>query len=299
MKLRKQIDKMLVKPGSKVQLKDHPTDYDNKGVEKQEAAQLLQNGINSMILLQDKLYSHNEHSVLVVVQAMDAAGKDSIVKHVLSGLNPTGVRVTPFKSPTDIELEHDYLWRHNLALPSRGEIGIFVRSHYENVLVTRVHPEYILREKIPGIYKLKHVDKAFFKQRFRQINDWERHLSENGMTIIKIFLHSSKDEQKKQFIDRIDDPSKNWKFSMGDLKERLLWDQYMGAYEDLLNHTSTKYAPWFIVPADDRWFARVSVSAIIQNEFEKLRLKYPEVSPEQKEALASAKTSLLSEPDDL
>lgn len=295
MKLKKQIEKMRVKPGSKVTLTDHPTDYENKGVAKQDAGQMLQNGIDAMIVLQDKLYSHNEHSVLIVIQAMDAAGKDSMVKHVLSGLNPTGVRVTPFKAPTGTELEHDYLWRHNLALPARGEIGIFVRSHYENVLVTRVHPEYILGEKIPGIDKVKKVDKAFFRQRFRQINDWERHLTENGMTIIKIFLHSSKDEQKKQFIDRIDDPAKNWKFSVGDLKERQLWDEYMIAYEDLLNHTSTQYAPWFIVPADDRWFARLSVSAIIQSEFEKLQLNYPEVSAEQKEALATAKASLLAE----
>lgn len=295
MKLKKQIDKMRVTPGSKIVLKDHPTDYENKGITKEDSASMLQSGIDAMIVLQDKLYSHNEHSILIVIQAMDAAGKDSMVKHVLSGLNPTGVRVTPFKAPTDTELEHDYLWRHNLALPARGEIGIFVRSHYENVLVTRVHPEYILGEKIPGIDKVKKVDKAFFKQRFRQINDWERHLVENGMTIIKIFLHSSKEEQKKQFIDRIDDPAKNWKFSLGDIKERAHWDEYMAAYEDLLNNTSTKYAPWFIVPADDRWFARVSISAIVQAEFEKLQLNYPEISAEQKAALAGAKNELLSE----
>jgi PPK2 family polyphosphate:nucleotide phosphotransferase len=295
MKLKKVIDKMFIKPGSKVSLDKHPTDYKNKTISKEEASQMMEAGIVELQKMQDKLISHNQHSILVVIQAMDAAGKDSVVKHVLTGLAPGGVRVVPFKAPTDTELEHDYLWRHNLALPARGEIGIFVRSHYENVLVTRVHPEYILNENIPGINKLSKVNDKFFKTRFRQINDWEQHLSENGMTIIKIFLHSSKEEQKKQFMERIDDADKNWKFNIGDIKERAHWDDYMKAYEDLLSHTSTKHAPWFVVPADDRWFARISIGSIIYREFERLKLSYPVVSEEQKQQLAEARKLLLAE----
>ena len=295
MKFEKQISQMLVKPGTKVLLKDHPTDHGDKGLTKEMADKLMKTGVEVLKKMQDKLYSHNQHSVLIVIQAMDAAGKDSLVKHVLGGLSPAGVKVVPFKAPTDTELEHDYLWRHNLALPARGEIAIFVRSHYENVLITRVHPEYVLGEKIPGIDKLKNVNKNLFRTRFRQINDWERHLTENGMTIIKIFLHSSKDDQKKQFMERIDDPSKNWKFNIADIAERGHWDEYMSAYEDMLSHTSTEYAPWYIVPADDRWFARMSAGAIIFNEFNKMKLSYPVVTEEQKKALLTAKQQLVNE----
>jgi PPK2 family polyphosphate:nucleotide phosphotransferase len=295
MKLEKQIAKMSIKPGTKVSLDKHPTEYKNKSISKEEASQMMESGIVEMRKMQDKLISHNQHSILIIIQAMDAAGKDSAVKHVLTGLAPGGVRVVPFKAPNSIELGHDYLWRHNLALPTRGEIGIFVRSHYENVLVTRVHPEYILNEKIPGYDKLSKISNKLFKTRFRQINDWERHLSENGMTIIKIFLHSSKDEQKKQFMERIDDASKNWKFNMGDINERAHWDAYMKAYEDLLSNTSTEHAPWFVVPADDRWFASISIGSIIYREFERLKLSYPTVSEEQKQQLAEARKQLLAE----
>jgi len=295
MKLEKQLEKMFIKPGTKVSLDKHPADYKNKSITKEEASQLMESGIVELRKMQDKLISHNQHSILIVIQAMDAAGKDSVVKHVLTGLAPSGVRVIPFKAPTSTELEHDYLWRHNLALPARGEIGIFVRSHYENVLVTRIHPEFILKENIPGYDNLKKIDDKFFKTRFRQINNWERHLSENGMTIIKIFLHSSKEEQKNQFMERIDDPDKNWKFNIGDIKERAYWDDYMRAYEDLLSNTSTKHAPWFVVPADDRWFARISIGSIIYREFERLKLSYPTVSEEQKQQLADARKQLLAE----
>lgn len=287
------MDKMFVKPGSKVSLKDHPADYHYTDISKEKAEKLLLAGSEDLKVLQDKLYSHDQHSVLIVIQAMDAAGKDSLVKHVIGQLNPGGVKVVPFKAPTAKELEHDYLWRHNMALPGRGEIVIFVRSHYENVLVTRVHPEYILGEKIPGIDHLKKVNKAFFRNRFRQINDWERHLSENGTTIIKIFLNSSREEQMKQFMERIDDPTKNWKFNMADINERKHWDKYRNAYEDLLSHTSTSYAPWYIIPADDRWFARVAAASIIFNEFEKLKLDYPRVTGEKLQALQDARKHLL------
>ena len=294
-RIKKAIEKMLVKPGKKISLKDYQTDFKQKGVEKEEGEALLKAGIEQLAEMQDILYAHNEHSLLVVIQAMDAAGKDSAVKHVMRGLNPTGVKVTPFKAPTHQEYEHDYLWRHNLALPGRGEIGIFIRSHYENVLVTRVHPQYVLNERMPGVDTVKKVDKALFKQRFRQINDWERHLHENGTTIIKIFLHVSKEEQKKQFLERIDDPAKNWKFSMGDLKERALWEDYMQAYEDVFNHTSTPEAPWYIVPADDKWFARLSIAAIIRREFERLDISYPKLTAQQTEELAEARKILMAE----
>lgn len=295
MKLKTQIEQMLVKPGSKVSLKDYPADHKAKSVSKEESAKLMAEGMERLQKIQDKLYSHNQHSVLIVIQAMDAAGKDSLVKHVVGGLSPAGLRVVPFKAPTETELEHDYLWRHNLALPGRGEIVIFVRSHYENVLVTRVHPEYVLAERIPGIGNLKDVNKDLFRTRFRQINDWERYLAENGMTIIKIFLHSSREDQKKQFMERIDDASKNWKFNMADITERQHWDEYMSAYEDLLTHTSTRQAPWYIVPADDRWFARLAAGAIIYDEFEKLKLDYPAVTPEQKKDLETARLQLMNE----
>lgn len=295
MKFKDQVKRMQVKPGSKVSLKDHPSSYKNKAITREKATLLLNDSMKGMQQMQDKLYSHNEYSVLIVIQAMDAAGKDSLVKHVLGSLNPGGVKVVPFKAPTETELEHDYLWRHNLALPARGEIGIFVRSHYENVLVTRVHPQYILGEKIPGINTVDKVTKQFFRTRFRQINDWERYLTENGTRIIKIFLHSSKEEQKKQFMERIEDASKNWKFSMADIKERDFWDDYMDAFEDLLSHTSTEYAPWYILPADDRWFARIAAGAIIYREFEKLKLEYPVVTEEQKKNLEEAKAGLLAE----
>lgn len=288
---------MEVPATQKVKLKNYETKCSQKNIDKAEAQRLMDKGVQQLRELQDKLYSHNEHSVLVVIQAMDAAGKDSVVNHVLSGLNPTGVKVTPFRAPTHIELDHDYLWRHNLALPGRGEIGIFVRSHYENVLVTRVHPGYILSEKIPGIDAFGKIDKAFWKMRYRQINNWEQHLAENGTTIIKIFLYSSKAEQKVQLMERITEPTKNWKFNIGDVEERRYWDDYMHAYEEMLNHTSTTYAPWFVVPADDRWFARLAVSTIIYQEFEKLKLQYPKATPEQLESLQKAKAMLESEED--
>ena len=291
----KQIEKMYVKPGSKVKLDKHPTDYKKKPVNKEEEKTLLNEGVSNIVRIQEMLYSHNQYSVLIIIQAMDAAGKDSLVKHVLSGLNPTGVKVTPYGTPTKTELEHDYLWRHNKALPGRGEIGIFVRSHYENVLVTRVHPEYIVGENIPGYDKIDKIDKALFKTRFRQINDWERYLTENGTKIIKIFLHSGKEEQKKQLMERIEDPAKHWKFNFGDIEERQLWDKYMVAYEDLLNNTSTESAPWYIVPADDRWFARVAASKIIEHEMDKLHLHYPLPDAKLDEQLAKAKSILLNE----
>lgn len=288
---------MLVPPGKKIKLKDYKSDFKqkDKSITREEADTMREEGLVHMRQMQDMLMAEQKHSVLLVIQAMDAAGKDSAVNHVMSGLNPVNVKVVGFKAPTHLELGHDYLWRHQLVLPSRGEIGIFVRSHYENVLVTRVHPEYLLAENIPGIERVEDVTPALFKTRFRQINDWERHLSENGMRIIKVFLYQSKEEQKKQFLERIDDPAKNWKFNTGDLKDRAAWDKFMAAYEDMLNHTSTEWAPWYIIPADDRWFARISLAAIAYREFTKMGLKYPIVSEADKAKLQEAREILMAE----
>jgi len=241
------------------------------------------------------LYAYSKHSVLIILQAMDAAGKDGAVKHIMSGFNPLGVKVYSFKAPNSTELDHEYLWRHQLALPARGEIAIHNRSHYENVLVTKVHPEWILNENIPGIDSVKKIDDAFWKKRYKQIKRFEKNLAENGTVILKFFLHVSKKEQKKRFLERIEDPAKNWKFSLSDLKERAHWDAYQKAYETVLSETSMNVAPWFVIPADDKWYARLAMAEIIASEFAKLDMNYPTVSPAQKEELQKAKVQLLAE----
>lgn len=290
------LSNLKVSPGKKLSLsKDFHTDYDHKMVTRAEGEALLSSGLTKLAEMQDKLYAHDEYAVLIVLQAMDAAGKDGAIKHVLSGLNPSGVKVSSFKVPSKEELDHDYIWRHYKALPARGEIGIFNRSHYENVLVTRVHPEFILNEHLPGISSVKQLDKKFYENRFKQINRFEKNLHENGTVILKIFLHVSKEEQKKRFLERIDNPEKNWKFSLADAAERKLWDQYMEAYEEMLSATSTDYAPWYVLPADDKWFTRLCLGAIIHREFEKLGLEYPVVSDEQKAKLLQVKQELLAE----
>lgn len=294
--VKEYLESLKVKPGKSFSLlKDFQTDVSQKFISKREGELLLQEGIGHLSKMQDKLYAHNEYSILIILQAMDAAGKDGAIKHVMSGLNPQGVKVSAFKAPNAEELDHDYLWRHYKQLPGRGEIGIFNRSHYENVLVTRVHPEYILNEKIPFIDSVKDVDARFWKKRFKQINRFEKNLTENGMIILKFFLHVSKEEQKKRFIERIDNPEKNWKFSVADAQERKHWDTYMKAYEEMLQATSTEEAPWFILPADDKWFTRLVLGAIIKMEFEKLDLSYPEVDAAQLQKLQQAKKELLAE----
>ena len=285
----------LAKPGKNIKLKDFDTDYTGTSLSKQDAETFLALGLNRLSEIQDKLYAHNRYGVLIVFQAMDAAGKDSAVKHVMTGFNPQGVKVFSFKTPSNHELDHDYLWRHYKTLPARGEICIFNRSHYENVLVTRVHPEYILNEHLPGIDAMSKIKKSFWEDRFKQINRFERNISENGTIILKFFLHVSKKEQKKRFIERIDDPSKNWKFSLADLKERGHWNEYQQAYEEAIEATSKDHAPWFIVPADDKWFARLVIAGIIYKQFEKLKLHYPEVNESQKEELKKARLQLMSE----
>lgn len=284
-----------VAEGKKVKLGKLETAYEPKGIEKERSEQLLRESTAKLSELQDKLYAHNRYGILIIFQAMDAAGKDGAVRHVMSGLNPQGVRVTSFKVPSSEELDHDFFWRHYKELPARGEIGIFNRSHYENVLVTKVHPQYLLNENLPKLQSISDANKDFWHARYKQINRFEKNISENGTIILKFFLHLSKEEQKRRFIERIDNPKKNWKFSTSDLKERLMWNQYQEAYEELLSKTSTAHAPWFIIPADNKWSARLAISEIILQEFEQLNIHYPKVSKAQKEELLRAKNTLLSE----
>ena len=289
------IKNFYAKPGKKINLKHFDTKYTGKGLNKKDAEVLLDSGRKRLAEIQDKLYAHNQYSVLIIFQAMDAAGKDGAVKHIMSGFNPLGVKVYSFKAPNSHELDHDFFWRHTISLPARGEIAIHNRSHYENVLVTRVHPEWVLNENIPGVESLKDIDKAFWGSRYKQINRFEKNLVKNGTVILKFFLHVSKKAQKKRFLERIEDPSKNWKFSLSDLKERGFWDDYQKAYEEAISNTSKEHAPWFIIPADDKWYARLAIAYVIFRQFEMLKLSYPEVSPEQKAELQKARLHLMAE----
>ena len=284
-----------VTPGKKFSLKNCKTDIKKKIFDKKTGEEILQKDILEISSMQDKLYAEGKHSILIVLQGMDTSGKDGTVKHLLSGLNPSGVKVHNFKTPSSIELSHDYLWRHYKELPARGEIGIFNRSHYENVLITKVHPEMLLQEKLPGIHSVKDVQKEFWEKRYDQINNFEKIITENGTIILKFFLHLSKDEQKRRFIERIDDPKKNWKFSLADIKERGYWDDYQKAYTEAIYRTSTEYAPWFIIPADDKWYTRTIIGNIIFKRFRQLNLSYPTVSAQFKEILQQAKQTLLVE----
>jgi PPK2 family polyphosphate:nucleotide phosphotransferase len=289
------LKKLQVKPDHAVKLKNYNTDYSADVLSRDDAAVMLQEGLVQLAKTQDKLYAHNRYSVLIIFQAMDAAGKDGAVKHIMSGFNPQGVKVYSFKAPTSNELDHDFIWRHYMALPARGEIAIHNRSHYENVLVTRVHPEYILNENIPGIDSLKDIDQKFWDARLKQINRFEKNLAESGTIILKFFLHISKDEQKKRFLERIDEDDKNWKFSIGDLNERARWDDYQKAYEEAISATSKKHAPWFIIPADDKWYARLAIAAVIYRKFEKLKISYPTLDETQKAMLQKARLQLMNE----
>ena len=289
------IKKLTVTPGKKIRLKDFDTAYRGKALNKQESETMLDASRRHLAQLQDKLYADNRYSVLIILQAMDAAGKDGAVKHIMSGFNPLGVKVYSFKAPNAQELDHDYFWRHELALPARGDIAIHNRSHYENVLVTKVHPEWILKENIPGINTVKKIDDKFWENRYKQIRRFEKNLTGNGMIIMKFFLHLSRKEQKKRFLERIEDPGKNWKFSLSDLKERVFWDDYQKAYEEALSATSTDDSPWFVIPADDKWYARLAIASIITKQFDKLQLNYPVVSQAQKQELQKAKLQLLGE----
>jgi len=292
--MKNEFKNLIVSGGKKISIKDAKTDYTG-GYNKEKAKDALVKSKIEVSQLQEKLYASGTHSLLIIFQAMDAAGKDSAIEHVMSGLNPQGCQVFSFKVPTAEEYEHDFLWRHYKALPERGRIGIHNRSHYENVLVCKVHPEYILSENIPGYSGLEKIDEHFWKQRYQSIRSFEEHLAANGTTILKFFLNVSKDEQKQRFLDRIEDPAKNWKFSSGDIKERALWNDYMKAYEEAINETATKEAPWHIIPADKKWFARLAISEIIEDKLRSLNLKFPVLGEEEQVKLNETKLALLAE----
>lgn len=289
------IENYIVKPKTKANLKKRATRYQGDTLDKDTAADLLEQGRAHLAELQSKLYAHNKHGVLIILQAMDAAGKDGAVKHIMSGLNPQGVKVYSFKAPSQNELDHNYMWRHYIALPARGEIAIHNRSHYENVLVTRVHPEYILGEQLPQINGIEDIDDKFWAARYAQINRMEQNIAENGTLVLKFFLNVSKDEQKRRFLERIDAPEKNWKFSMADVRERQHWDAYQAAYEAAISATSTTAAPWYVIPADDKWFSRLAIAAVIYRRMAELAPEYPTLSEEAQSQLQGAKATLLAE----
>lgn len=288
------LKRLLATPGAEHTVSEFDTHFTGD-LTKQEAGALLAEDIEKLSALQGKLYAQDRYSVLVIFQAMDAAGKDGTIKHVMSGINPQGCQVYSFKQPSAEELDHDYLWRINRCLPERGRIGIFNRSQYENVLIAKVHPEIILSNKLPGVTSLEDVTPKFWKKRYRQINDYERYLTENGTIVIKFFLNVSKDEQKRRFLARLEDEAKNWKFSTSDLKERSYWDDYMKAYSDMLTHTSTEDAPWYVIPADNKWFMRYAVGRILCERMGELDLHYPEMPVEARHKIDDFKKALLDE----
>ncbi len=283
-------ERFRVPEGTKVKLADYSTDPGDTVLEKSDAKELLADGVEMLADFQSKLYAQNKYALLVILQAIDAAGKDGTIKHVMSGVNPAGCQVKSFKVPSEEELEHDYLWRYVRALPERGGIGIFNRSYYEEVLVVRVHPHLLARERFPG-----KLHEKFWETRFEEINHFERYLVNNGTQIVKFFLHLSKEEQKKRFMDRLDSPDKNWKFSENDVKERAYWDDYQTAFEDMLSHTSTSVAPWHVIPADKKWFSRLAVANIIKDELASLKLDYPKLDDQQMQALERAQKILKNE----
>ena len=287
-----------VKAKTKIKLSDFATEYKGKELNKENSISFLESGKEELSILQDKLYAHNKYGILIIFQAMDAAGKDGAVKHVMSGLNPQGVKVYSFKAPSIKELDHNYLWRHQQAAPAKGEFAIHNRSHYENVLIAKVHPNIVLNEQLPNITQLEDIDKHFWEKRYEQINRFEQNLAENGTIILKFYLHLSKKEQKKRFLERIDDPSKNWKFSMSDIEERQYWDDYQKAYEDAISATATPLAPWYIIPADDKWYARLLIASIIKETIDALDLAYPTLAASEKAKLEDAKKLLLNEAEE-
>jgi PPK2 family polyphosphate:nucleotide phosphotransferase len=282
---------LRVPPGKRVSLQDYDPAYKGDFVKKSEAAEALADGVRELARLQDRLYAQDQYALLIILQAMDAAGKDGIIKHVMSGLNPQGTQVFSFKVPSAEEMDHDYMWRNFKALPERGRIGIHNRSYYEETLVVRVHPQILDGQRLPAHLK----DKGIWKRRFREMNNFERYLVANGTIVLKFFLHVSKEEQKKRFLERIDLEEKNWKFSSGDVKERAYWQDYMRAYEDVLSYTSTNWAPWYVIPADRKWFTRLAVAGIIGETMRGLNLAYPTLSEEQKQDLTQAREMLMSE----
>jgi PPK2 family polyphosphate:nucleotide phosphotransferase len=288
------IDKFKVTDGEKFSLKDFDTGYSAE-YKKEDAVHILEELIKKTVAVQDDLYSAKQYSLLIIFQAMDAAGKDSAIAHTMSGLNPQGCQVFSFKQPSSEEYEHDFLWRHYKALPENGRIGIHNRSHYENVLITKVHPELLMKENLPIVNSLKESGKDFWDHRYHSIREFEKHLHRNGTVIIKFFLHVSKEEQKQRFLKRIDDPKKNWKFSVTDVEERQYWGDYMKAYEKAIKETATRENPWYVIPADKKWFTRIAISEIILHTINDLKLKYPVLTKVEKDKLQEIKVMLEKE----
>jgi PPK2 family polyphosphate:nucleotide phosphotransferase len=284
---------LRVKPGTKVQLPSREFDPGHTAhfVDEKSAAADLARAVTLLAEYQERLAAQSTYALLVVIQGMDASGKDGAVKHVMSGVNPSGVHVHSFKVPSTDELAHDVLWRYEANLPRRGEIGIFNRSHYEEVLVVRVHPDLLVREGLPP----ESVGKGIWARRFREINNWEQYLVDNGVHIVKLFLNLSKEEQRKRFLQRIDEPRKNWKFSAADVEERHHWDAYMDAYSQMLTSTNTDAAPWFAVPADHKWFTRLAVAAAVVQALMRIDPQFPAATEEQRRALQAARAALLAE----
>jgi PPK2 family polyphosphate:nucleotide phosphotransferase len=291
MKTGKLADKFRLNGGKRIRLKDFDPGYTAHWKSKEHAQDTLQEQVARTAELQDKLYAQNTWSLLLIFQAMDAAGKDSAIKHVMSGVNPQGCEVHSFKAPSDRELQHDFLWRTTVVLPERGHIGIFNRSYYEEVLIVRVHPELLKAEKLPPSL----VTDDLWDERFEDIRSFERHMTRSGTIIRKFFLHVSKQEQKKRFLERLDEPEKNWKFSPSDVRERECWSDYQDAYEDLIRNTATKHAPWHVVPADHKWFTHLVISTVIVDALESLHLDYPKVDPQKRKELEAAGKQLRKE----
>lgn len=286
--------KISVYHGKNFDLSKYDTAYTN-GLEKKESKLRLEEIKAELAEWQDKLYAQDKYSLLLVFQAMDAAGKDSTIKAVMTGVNPQGCQVVSFKAPSVNELDHDYLWRCYKELPQRGRIGIFNRSHYEEVLVTRVHKEFILSQRLPNVSDIDDINNEFWQERYQSIRQFEKHLAENGTVILKFFLHVSKDEQRKRFLDRINEPEKNWKFSYRDIEERKHWDEYQEAYEQAIKHTATSHAPWFVIPSDKNWARNLMVCEIVLQTMKNMGLSYPVLKSEDLELLQKGKEELLSE----
>ncbi|MGY1592465.1 polyphosphate kinase 2 family protein [Geodermatophilus sp. SYSU D00708] len=286
------IKPLRVKPGSSVRLgKDFDPRYKASFVHKEDGADLLQTGVALLSEYQARLAAQDTYGVLVCLQSLDAGGKDGTIRHVMSGVNPQGVHVQGFKTPSAEELDHDYLWRYARKLPARGEIGIFNRSHYEEVLVVRVHEELLERQKLPPEARGSDV----WRRRYRQINDWERYLTDNGFVVVKLFLNLSREEQRRRFLARIDRPEKNWKFSANDVTERRFWDDYQAAFSEMLSATSTTWAPWYVIPADRKWFARICVSAVLAHTLIGIDPRFPDVGDEDRARLQAARAELEAE----
>jgi PPK2 family polyphosphate:nucleotide phosphotransferase len=290
MKVDKLANTYRVESGKHFRLKDFDPADTGHWRSKEHANEALQKGVLRTAELQDKLFAQNNWSLLLIFQAMDAAGKDGAVKHVMSGVNPQGCQVYSFKAPSEIELQHDFLWRTTRDLPERGHIGIFNRSYYEEVLIVRVHPEILKGQRMPSSL----VGKNIWEERFEDIRCFERHMARSGTVIRKFFLHVSKKEQKRRFLARLEEPEKNWKFSAGDIHERKYWDDYQAAYEDMIGNTATEHAPWYVVPADNKWFTRLVISTVVVDTLESLDLAYPKVDDAKRKELEAAKKILLS-----